>query len=138
MTSPVESLKDACINVSVTEDDGITFAPGTADFLDAGAASVTASTIAQKISASSCPGDITVTGFVASGTPQATYVFGNDEDNALSLARAEAFKALLVNAGVSSNITTVGAGKGPVNDWDESGNYVEDLGAQNRKIVVTQ
>ncbi len=134
----VEGLKDACINESVAESDGISFNPGNAEFIDVAAATATAQNIATKIAAAACPGDITVIGYVASATPQAQYVFGNAEDEQLSLARADAFKALLVSAGVSTNIVTVGAGKGPVNDWDESGNFVEDLGQQNRKIVVTQ
>jgi outer membrane protein OmpA-like peptidoglycan-associated protein len=134
----VEGLKDACINESVAESDGISFNPGNAEFIDVGAATATAQNIATKIAAAACPGDITVIGYVASATPQAQYVFGNAEDEQLSLARAEAFKALLINAGVATNIVTVGAGKGPVNDWDEAGNFVENLGQQNRKIVVTQ
>ncbi|CAB4570022.1 unannotated protein [freshwater metagenome] len=134
----VEGLKDACINESVAESDGISFNPGNAEFIDVGAATATAQNIATKIAAAACPGDITVIGYVASATPQAQYVFGNAEDEQLSLARAEAFKALLVSAGVATNIVTVGAGKGPVNDWDEAGNFVENLGQQNRKIVVTQ
>jgi outer membrane protein OmpA-like peptidoglycan-associated protein len=134
----VEGLKDACINESVAAADGISFNPGNAEFIDVGAATATAQNIATKIAAAACPGDITVIGYVASATPQAQYVFGNAEDEQLSLARAEAFKALLINAGVATNIVTVGAGKGPVNDWDEAGNFVENLGQQNRKIVVTQ
>lgn len=134
----VEGLKDACINESVAESDGISFNPGNADFIDVAAATATAQNIATKIAAAACPGDITVIGYVASATPQSQYVFGNAEDEQLSLARADAFKALLISAGVATNIVTVGAGKGPVNDWDEAGNFVEDLGQQNRKIVVTQ
>jgi len=138
VTAEVTSLDDACISVAVTEDDGVTFAPGTAEFLDPVSAAAEAAKIADRIAKSACGGDITVTGFVASATPQDEYVFGNPEDAALSQARADAFKGLLIAAGVTSEINTAGAGKGPVNDWDENGRYVEDLGAQNRKIVVSQ
>lgn len=134
----VEGLTNACIDESVAEADGISFAPATADFLDPAAANATAVTLATKIAESGCNGDITVTGFIAAGVDQASYVFGNPEDQQLSLARAEAFKALLVGAGVTSNIITIGGGKGPVNDWDATGAFDEELGKQNRKVVVTQ
>lgn len=134
----VAGLKDACVNESVAEADGIGFRPGTSDFLDPGAARATADQIATKIAASSCTGDITVTGYIASAVPRAEFVFGNPDDQALSLARAEAFKGLLVAAGVTVPIIAVGGGKGPIDDWDTAGNFVEAAGAQNRKVVVTQ
>jgi hypothetical protein len=39
---------------------------------------------------------------------------------------------------LKGKIEVIGAGKGPINDWDENGNFVEELGAQNRKVVVVQ
>ncbi|MFZ4079567.1 MAG: hypothetical protein ACOYKK_09025, partial [Microbacteriaceae bacterium] len=108
------------------------------EFLDPVAATLVATTIASKVAASQCPGALTVTGFVASGVPLAQYVFGNPDDVQLSSDRAAAFAALLTTAGVSVPVTVVGGGKGPVTDWDDAGNFVEDLGKQNRTIVVTQ
>lgn len=134
----VESLTNACIDATVAEADGISFRPSTAEFLDPAAASATATALASKIAESGCHGDITVTGFVTAAVSQSEFVFGNPEDQVLSLARAEAFKQLLIGAGVISTIITVGGGKGPVNEWDANGNYVEELGKQNRKVVVTQ
>ena len=137
-TAAVAGLANACINESVAEADGISFQAATADFIDVATATATAEMIAAKIASSGCSGDITVAGYVTAGVSQAQYVFGNPDDQQLSLARAEAFKALLVGAGVSTNIITVGGGKGPLNEWDASGNFVEELGKQNRKVVVTQ
>ena len=134
----VAGLADACINETITEDDGVRFAPGSPEFLDPAAAALVATTIASKVAASQCPGALTVTGFVASGVPLAQYVFGNPDDVQLSSDRAAAFAALLTTAGVSVPVTVVGGGKGPVTDWDDAGNFVEDLGKQNRTIVVTQ
>lgn len=134
----VAGLADACIDESITEDDGVRFVPGSPEFLDVAAATAVAQSIAAKVSSSNCPGTLTVTGFVASGVPLESYVFGNPEDLQLSADRATAFAALLTANGVDVPISIVGGGKGPVTDWDDAGNFVEDLGKQNRAIVVTQ
>lgn len=136
--SQVESLKDACINQSVAEADGITFQPDQATFVDVSAATATASILAAKIAKSNCSGDLTVIGYVTSGVKQSEFNPNDEWNRELSQRRAEAFKSLLVAAGVTSNIVVVGGGKGPINEWDASGNYVADEGAKNRKVVVTQ
>lgn len=137
--SPVVGQKDACISATVTEDDGARFKPGTAEFTDPSAAATSAKKIADQLAAKQgCTGTVTVTGYVASTTPKAQYVFGNAPDAQLSRARAEAFKALLIQQGVKVSISAVGGGKGPYVDWDAQGNYVESLGKTNRIVSVTQ
>lgn len=137
-TSSAESLAKPCINESVAEADGITFQPGRASFVDVSAATATASVLASKISESGCTGDLTVIGYVTSEVDMADFNPNDSESRDLSLARAEAFKGLLIAAGVTSNIITVGGGKGPINEWSPDGRYNATEGAKNRKVVVTQ
>jgi hypothetical protein len=43
-----------------------------------------------------------------------------------------------VQAGVTVEIESIGGDKGPEIDWDEDGNFVEELGKKNRIVVITQ
>lgn len=131
-------LADACVSVTIGRDRGFEFEEDLAEFLDLAAAQEGAKIVADEINNSSCSGVVTVTGYTASGGPQANYKSSVPRLQSLSLARAEAFAQLLRDAGVEGKIDVIGAGKGPVNDWDEDGNLVEELAAQNRKVVVVQ
>lgn len=137
--SVVQGQPDACVSTSLTEKDGFSFAPGTSNFLDLQAARVGAQRIADELAAKNkCKGAITVTGYVASAVNKDIYVFGNQADATLSLSRAEAFKALLQQAGVKVPVIAVGGGKGSEIDWDSTGKYVESQGQLNRKVTITQ
>ena len=138
-TASVTSLPDACVNVVVTEDMGAQFNPGTAVFKDTAKAAASAKSIASQVAAKpSCTGTMTVTGYVASGVAKSAYVVGNPADASLSLARANAFKDLLAQAGVKVAVRAVGGGKGPFLDWNASGAYDEKLGQKNRIVIVAQ
>lgn len=136
--SPVAGLAKACVSTQLTEADGFTFEPDTATFTDLAKAQAGAASIAAQIASAGCSTPITLVGYVASGVSQSQYVVGNAADAALSLARADAFKTLLQQAGVTTTINTVGGGKGPVTDWNSDGSFNETLGAQNRLVTVTQ
>lgn len=136
--SSVPWLEDACVSVTIGRDRGFEFERDLAEFLDLAAAKEGAQIVADQIQGSKCSGVVTVTGFTASGTDQANFLESSVRLQRLSLARAQAFADLLREAGVESAIEVIGAGKGPINDWDENGNFVEELGAQNRKVVVVQ
>ncbi len=134
-----KALPDPCLSAVITEDDGARFAPNTATFIDAGAAAASAKKIAAQIALKpDCTGVMSITGFVASGVDKAQYKFGNAADAHLSLARAQAFAGVLKQAGVKSKIVCVGGGKGPYNDWDQNGKYVEARGKKNRIVMVSQ
>lgn len=137
--SPVKVLPKACVSTTLSEKDGFNFVPNTATFRDLAAAKAGAAGIAQELAKNpSCQGAVTVTGYVASAVAKSQYVFGNQADQSLSSNRAEAFKALLVAAGVKVPIVTVGGGKGPEIDWDANGAYDESKGQLNRKVTVIQ
>ena len=136
--SSVRWLADACVSVTIGRDRGFEFESDRAEFLDLAAAKDGARIVADQIRGSECSGVVTVTGFTASGTDQSNFLASSVKLQSLSLARAQAFADLLRAAGVESPIEVIGAGKGPINDWDENGNFVEELGAQNRKVVVVQ
>jgi outer membrane protein OmpA-like peptidoglycan-associated protein len=137
--SPVQVLPKACVSATLTEKDGFNFERGTANFRDPVAAKSGAAVIAQEIAKNSnCQGTVTVTGYVAAGVNKDTYVFGNAADAELSRSRAEAFKSLLVQAGVTVPIVAAGGGKGPEVDWDTNGVYLESQGQLNRKVTVIQ
>lgn len=135
--STVKALPDACIQTTLTQDQGFNFEPNTAVFIDSAAAASGAAQIASEIASKpGCVGEITIVGYTASGVSQQQYTYG--DNLALSQQRAEAFKQLLINAGVKAPIKAVGGDKGPVNDWDAQGNFVDELGKQNRIVVITQ
>jgi flagellar motor protein MotB len=136
-TTNITALPDACVEASVTAEEGFNFEPNTANFIDINLARKGAQSIAAKISEQpNCKGDLTVIGYTASGVPQSKFQFG--QNLFLSQQRAEAFKQLLVEAGVVVPIIAIGGDKGPINDWDQNGNFVEELGKQNRKVDVRQ
>jgi outer membrane protein OmpA-like peptidoglycan-associated protein len=134
----VRGLEDACVSLTLGADKGFSFLPDSTEFVNVGLAREGAKSVASEIEDSDCTGSVKVTGFTASGTDQENYLDESDNLQLLSLQRAEAFAQLLRNAGVKGKIEVIGAGKGPINDWDENGNFVEELGAQNRKVVVVQ
>ena len=52
--------------------------------------------------------------------------------------RPERWPSSLEKSGVTIKLVPVGAGKGPTDDWDAAGKFVESLGKQNRFVEVTQ
>lgn len=136
--SPVSALANACVNTTLGTEDGFNFAADSATFLDLAAAQAGAGAVAADIDAAGCTDPVTVIGYVSAGVNRDAYVWGNAADAALSLARAEAFKQLLVDAGVNVPIVATGGGKGPFNDWDAAGVYLESQGQANRQVVISQ
>lgn len=137
--SNVASQPDACVNVVVTEDEGVEFLPGTSVFKDPSSAAVEAKSIAAQVKEKpQCTGPITVTGYVASAVSKSQYVEGNSSDARLSLERANAFRQLLQGQGLTVAVNAIGGGKGPYLDWDSSGAYNEKLGQKNRIVIVSQ
>lgn len=135
--STIEALPDACVEATLSADQGFNFQPNTPVFLDEAKARAGAVAIAEELATKKgCTGTITVTGYTASGANQADYIYGSNYQ--LSLQRAEAFKRLLIEAGITVPIEAVGGDKGPYNDWDASGIFNEELAKQNRLVVVTQ
>jgi len=134
----VSGLADACVSLTLGADKGFSFRPDSTEFLNVELAKEGARSVASEIEQSDCTGSLKVTGFTASGTDQKNYLVESDNLQLLSLQRAEAFAQLLRDAGVKGKIEVIGAGKGPINDWDENGKFIEELGAQNRKVVVVQ
>lgn len=136
-TETIAALPDACVEATLNSEQGFNFQPNLPIFIDTAQARLGAESIAKELKAKKgCTGTITVTGYTASGVDQDQYVFGTNY--LLSLQRAEAFKQLLVEAGVTVPIEAVGGDKGPYNDWDSSGKFSEDLGKQNRMVVISQ
>jgi outer membrane protein OmpA-like peptidoglycan-associated protein len=137
--SSVTGLKDACVSITIGGDRGFSFNGDSATFIDSEKALAGAQEVATEIKSTTCTGSVTVTGFTASGVDRDSYTSAEEEINkTLSLQRAEAFASLLRQAGVSVEIIVKGAGKGPVNDWDANGKFVDEAGAQNRIVIVTQ
>jgi outer membrane protein OmpA-like peptidoglycan-associated protein len=135
--TPIAALPDACIRMTLTSESGFNFEPDTAIFIDLSQAQEAAEKIANELAEKpDCTGGITVTGYTASGVSEEEYKPG--DDLVLSKQRADAFAQLLVQAGITVEIVSEGGGKGPENDWDEDGNFVEELGKQNRIVVITQ
>lgn len=131
---PFAAVK-ACIEpIEVTSDDGFDFEGDLAIFKNRGTAKAKAMEI--KDSLADCVSGITVTGFVASGgkADGCERVPGFGED--LSLRRAEAFKKLLREVGVSIEITPEAGGLGKVIDCVD-GKGVEELMKQNRIAIIT-
>lgn len=132
-------LDDACVSITVSGDRGFSFEEDSATFLDLAKARSGARDVASEIKGSDCSGSLTVTGFTASGVDKNLYTSEKKQANqSLSFERARAFADLLKQEGVSVEIKVIGAGKGPIYDWDAAGNLVEKLAAQNRIVVVTQ
>jgi len=137
--SPVEWLADACVSITVSADRGFSFRGNSAEFLEPKTAEAGAKEVAAEINSSACSGSVTVTGFTASGVKFSLYNKEKEQANQiLSRERAQAFADLLKLAGVSVEIKVIGAGKGPIYDWDDAGNLVEKLAEKNRKVIVTQ
>lgn len=135
--SVISGLKNAC-TFTVGQESGFNFQPDQAAFVNADQARAGAKKMVSELKSAGCSGDLHVTGYVASGSPQKGYVIGNPESVALSLKRAEAFKTLLVEEGAPGNITAHGGGKGPEIDWNSDGSFNEDLGKKNRIVVISQ
>jgi hypothetical protein len=139
VTPVLPNDQKACINETLDESQGFYFKPNTAIFINDILARRGAEEIAGKILEKNCAGTITVTGYVASGTDKATFDANPDAGQNLSLQRAEAFKQLLVSAGITNQeVVSKGGGHGEVDDWDSDGNFDEDLGKKNRIVKITQ
>ena len=123
----------------LTSDDGFNFKPDSADFLDAAKAKQGADNMAAEIAKSNCSGPLYVVGYAASGVDKRDYnAAAAAKVKSISATRAIAFKGLLEKAGVAIKLVPVGAGKGPTNDWDLSGKFIEEMGKQNRFVEITQ
>ena len=134
---PFEAVQ-ACIEpIKVSSDDGFEFMDDVAVFKDEDKAKASAAEIKTKLDSAECLSGITVTGYVASGGTADGCArlpgFGDE----LSLQRANAFKSLLEQAGVSIEITAQPGGLGKVTDCID-GVGVEDLMKQNRIAVITE
>ncbi|MEY4741946.1 MAG: hypothetical protein RL672_696 [Actinomycetota bacterium] len=133
------SVPEAPCAFMLTSDDGFNFKPDSAEFLDADKARRGAENMTAEIVKSKCSGPLYVAGYAASGVDKKDF---NDANQArlksLSAARAVAFKSMLEKSGVTIKLVPVGAGKGPTDDWDAAGKFVESLGKQNRFVEVTQ
>jgi outer membrane protein OmpA-like peptidoglycan-associated protein len=131
-------IREICFSATIDESQGFEFTPDTASFVDSALASVGAKYIAQSIQNSDC-GDarIRVTGFTASGANRDDFQEGNDVDNRLSEARAQAFADLLIQEGVSVS-EVVGGGKGVVDDWNTDGSFSAELGKLNRVVKIEE
>lgn len=126
------SIENVCV-FTLGEASGFAFKPDSSEFLDAGDAKAGAKAIAGELSAADCDAGVRVTGYTASGTSEAKY--DPADDIQLSQARAQKFADLLTAEGVQV-LEVVGGGKGPINDWDAQGNFVEELGKLNRIVQV--
>jgi outer membrane protein OmpA-like peptidoglycan-associated protein len=133
----ITALPDACIQMTLTSESGFNFKPDTAIFIDLNQAREAAEKIADELAEKpDCTGGITVVGYTASGVSRDMFKVG--DNLVLSKQRADAFAELLVQAGVTVEIESIGGDKGPEIDWDEDGNFVEELGKKNRIVVITQ
>lgn len=120
---------------TVGEQSGFAFKPDSSEFLDRSLAIAGAQQISKEIFESGCGDEaLKVTGFTASGTSREKFK-RTEIDLQLSKARAEAFAELLRDEGVKVS-DVIGGGKGPIVDWDEAGNFVEELGKQNRIVRI--
>ena len=135
--TPITALPDACINMTLTTESGFNFKPDTAIFIDRNQAVQAAENIAEELASKpDCTGRITVTGYTSSGVSEDEYK--PEDDLVLSKQRADAFAELLVQAGVTVEIVSEGGGKGPKDDWNADGSYNDDIGKENRIVVITQ
>lgn len=136
--TPIDVPAPPCVFM-LTSDDGFNFKPDSAEFLNTAKAQKGAEAMAAEIGKSNCSGPLYVVGYAASGVDKRDYnASAAAKVKSISASRAVAFKGLLEKAGVSIKLVPIGAGKGPINDWDISGKFVEDMGKQNRFVEVTQ
>lgn len=134
---PFEAVQ-ACIEpIKVSSDDGFEFMDDVAIFKDEDKAQASAAEIKTKLDSAECLSAITVTGYVASGGTADGCArlpgFGDD----LSLQRANAFKSLLEQVGVTIEITAQPGGLGDVPDCVD-GVGVEELMKQNRIAIISE
>lgn len=127
-----KSIENVCL-FTLGEASGFTFKPDSSEFLDRASATQGALGIAREIIDSECNVGVRVTGFTASGTSRDRYK--PESDFALSKARAEAFAELLEANDIKVS-EVLGGGKGPIEDWDNQGRFVEELGKLNRIVRV--
>lgn len=126
------SIENVCV-FTLGEASGFAFKPDSSEFLNEQDALAGAKSIAGELLAADCNAGVRVTGYTASGTSKDKYEPADDIQ--LSQARAQKFADLLEAEGVQV-LEVVGGGKGPINDWDASGNFVEELGKLNRIVQV--
>lgn len=127
-----KSIANVCL-FTLGEASGFTFRPDSAEFLEPTSASKGAKEISLEIVKSGCNVGVRVTGFTASGTSKNDYKPATDL--VLSKSRASAFAELLEANGIEV-LEVVGGGKGPIEDWDVQGKFVEELGKLNRIVKV--
>jgi hypothetical protein len=131
------SAKAICIDpITVSASDGFDFLDDRAEFKNISVAKASAERIAEQINSSSCENGIVVTGYVASGGTKAGCDRSKNFEMPLSLKRAEAFRSLLLQAGVKIEVTPLAGGLGPVIDC-ENGVGIEEKMAQNRIAMIT-
>lgn len=137
-TLELAEIKGLCF-FTLDEASGFTFQPDSAEFVNLDLARAGAESIARQILESDCGSrPLRVTGFTASGTSKAKYESQSTAaDSNLSKARAQAFASLLAELGLDVR-EVVGGGKGPVNDWDQEGEFVEELGKKNRIVRIEE
>jgi outer membrane protein OmpA-like peptidoglycan-associated protein len=129
--SPLPDEADASEPLLLTEEQ-IAFQPNTALFLDESGAITTLAPIAQMML--DHPGfNALLVGATAGGD-------SNERSLKLSSDRANAVKDALATLGVpAERIETLGLGSADpwhLPDRDSSGNYIEDIARQNRKVVL--
>jgi outer membrane protein OmpA-like peptidoglycan-associated protein len=134
---PFEAVK-ACIEpITVTSEDGFEFNDDVATFKDRNKAKSSAERIKTTLDSAECLSGLTVTGYVASGGSAEGCARTPGFEMDLSLQRANAFKSLLEEVGVTIEITPAAGGLGPVVDC-VNGVGDEDLMKQNRIAVITE
>lgn len=135
-TTNLADIRGLCL-FSLDETSGFAFQPNSDSFVNESLAREGAESIARQILEADCGNrSLKVTGFTASGKSKTQ--FEVDGPNlGLSKARAQAFADLLIELGLNVELV-VGGGKGPTNDWDEDGQFVEELGKKNRIVLVEE
>ncbi|MDA8992681.1 hypothetical protein N9F59_00075 [Aquiluna sp.] len=135
-SSPLAEFAELCL-FTLGESSGFAFSPGSADFVNTELAEIGAVAIAREVVESGCGGvRLSVTGYTASGKSRSSFE-AEGPNMELSAARAAAFAELLTELGLQV-VESIGGGKGPIDDWDEAGNFVEELGKQNRIVRIQE
>jgi outer membrane protein OmpA-like peptidoglycan-associated protein len=133
-SAAIAEVSKICL-FTVGEKSGFSFKPDSSEFLNFELALAGAEAIAADLFEAGCgTEELRVTGFTASGTSREAFE-AEGPDLKLSKARARAFADLLIANGVNVK-EVIGGGKGPIVDWDAQGNFVEELGRQNRIVQI--
>lgn len=134
----IAGFEGVCL-FTLDEAAGFTFKPDSSEFVSLDLARAGAESIARQIFDADCGSrSLRVTGYTASGTSKSNFEKQDTSiDAILSKARAQAFASLLIELGLDVK-EVVGGGKGPVLDWDENGEFVEELGKKNRIVLIEE